>query len=131
MLLARTGDRQKLFAGTDQCDVRDTLAALTDFDELRQADAAVQMDYYSQGVAHHGEVRENARRTEQRVAVARDDLYAAPGSDSSFEFLVEMDKGGWPVFEYVRSIAEYVRCIAHAAGVTLIDLSKGATALRA
>jgi hypothetical protein len=111
-------NRAQVRGGADQGDVRDAVAAWPDFGEVRRAHLAAEVNHHAQRIAHHGQVREDACRPEQRVPVAGHYLDASEALYGGFECAVESGKRRRPIFEQRSSAAE-------SAGVTLIRLTKG------
>jgi hypothetical protein len=92
--------------------------AWRDLDEARLAHGASEVYHDAKGVSHYGQVCEDTSRPKQRVPVARDDLNVAEAPNRDLELPVEIGQLWRPAIEQ-RGV------IADAAGVPLVDLTKG------
>src|SRR5262245_65947229 len=78
--LAQEGhDLSEVRCGPDESDVRDTLAAGADLDEERPGRLAAQVDHHAKRFPHDSQVSEDARRPEESVPIASDDLDLTAG----------------------------------------------------
>lgn len=103
--------------------MRDAFIALRDLDKVWRGDLPTQVNHHAQRVSHHRQIRKDACRPKQRVAVARDYLHATKAFHGCLESPVEIDKRRWPVLEQCIGIA-------YSTGVALIDLTKDPVTLR-